>query len=79
MGGVCIVLELDRAIEIIFGKLLGEFEFLQNLKYLVEFDSGNKKLIDPSIPRSFNSFASIPLVVGDFAVDTLPSLVDVPC
>jgi hypothetical protein len=47
-GGVCIILELDRAIEIIFGKLLGKikFEFLRNLKYLVEFeervDSGKK-------------------------------------
>ncbi len=40
VGWVCIFLELDRAIEIIFGKLLGEieFEFLRNLKYLVEFE-----------------------------------------
>ncbi len=49
MGGQ---VELDRAIEIIFGKLLGEIEFesLRNLKYLVEFeervDSGNKKLVE---------------------------------
>jgi hypothetical protein len=58
-GRVCIVLELDRTIEIIFGKLLGEieFEFLQNLKYLVEFeervDSGKKSSPRPR-PRSID-------------------------
>ena len=41
MGGVCIFLEIDRAFEFGFGKLLGEIEFnkfLRNLKYLVVFE-----------------------------------------
>jgi hypothetical protein len=40
VGGVCIFLEIDGAFEFDFGKLLGEieFEFLQNLKDLVEFE-----------------------------------------
>ncbi len=64
VGGVCIFLELDRAIEIIFGKLLGEieFEFLGNLKYLVEFEERarirKKRLVEaeasPSIHALFH-------------------------
>ncbi len=46
-GGVCIFLEIDRAFEFDFGKLLGEieFEFLRNSKYLVEFEdrAGSRK------------------------------------
>jgi hypothetical protein len=40
VGWVCIFLEIDRAFEFNFGKLLGkiEFEFLRNLKDLVEFE-----------------------------------------
>jgi hypothetical protein len=41
VGGVCIFLEINRAFEFGFGKLLGEIEFnkfLQNLKYLVVFE-----------------------------------------
>jgi hypothetical protein len=63
-GGVCIAIELDRAIEIIFGKLLGEieFEFLRNLKYLVEFEERarirKKRLVEakasPSIHASIH-------------------------
>jgi hypothetical protein len=72
MGGVCIVLELDRAFEIIFEKLLDEmeYEFLRHLKYLFEIkerERNRKKAcrgqglalvsrLDPSIPRSSNSF-----------------------
>ncbi len=73
-GGVCIVLELNRAIEIIFGKLLGEieFEFLRNLKYLVEFeegvDLGKKKLVEaeasPSIHASIHQSLVPPTALG---------------
>ena len=41
VGGVCIFLEINRAFEFGFGKLLGEIEFnkfLRNLKYLVVFE-----------------------------------------
>ncbi len=70
-GGVCIFLKIDRATEIIFGKLLGEieFEFLRNLKFEFEFEDeleSEKKArrgrglalnprLDPLIPRSSNS------------------------
>jgi hypothetical protein len=52
---VCIVLELDRAIKIIFGKLFGEIgsEFLRHLKY-IGLDLGarkNQKKNSP-MPRS---------------------------
>jgi hypothetical protein len=40
VGGVCIFLEIDRAFEFDFGKLLGEIEpeFVRNLKGLVDFE-----------------------------------------
>jgi hypothetical protein len=40
VGEVCIFLEIDRAFEFAFGKLLGEIEpeFVRNLKGLVDFE-----------------------------------------
>jgi hypothetical protein len=70
VGGVCIFLKIDRATDIIFGKL-GEikFKFLRNLKFELKFEDeleSEKKArrgrglaldprLDPSILQSFNS------------------------